>query len=251
MTADEAIPADLARLWRLPTPARLGRPAELDVDTVVRTAVDLADRGGLDEVTLTKVAAALGFTKMALYRHVGSKDELFELMADFALGPAPTWTTPAQWREGLRRWAHALLAAYAAHPWVPQLPIAGPPRGPHAISWMDAALRPLAATRLDWATKVGVVMLVSMHVRQASLLTQQLTDGRAESGLSESQVNQNYGAALARLVDAERFPEAAGLFAAPVFRSPSDQPADSDFVFGLELILNGVAAEIRAPQDDR
>ncbi|MFD5174687.1 TetR/AcrR family transcriptional regulator [Nocardia sp. NPDC058379] len=252
MTPDEAMPADLGRLWRLPAPARLGRPAELDVDTVVRTAVDLADRGGLDEVTLAKVASALGFTKMALYRHVGSKDELFELMSDHALGPAPDPTAaPGRWRDGLRQWAHALLAAYAAHPWVPQLPIAGPPRGPNAVGWLDAALRPLAATGLDWGTKVGIVMLVSMHVRQASLLTQQLSDGRAGTGLSEAQVNQNYGSALARLVDAQRYPEAARLFAAPLFRSPPNAPDDSDFTFGLELILNGVAAEIAAPQADR
>ncbi|WP_280218739.1 TetR/AcrR family transcriptional regulator [Nocardia neocaledoniensis] len=245
MTADE-VPTDLGRLWRVPAATRLGRPAELDVDTVVRTAVDLADRAGLDEVTLPKVAAALGFTKMALYRYVGSKNELFELMSDLALGPAPDLTTePGRWREGLRRWADALRAGFAEHPWVPQLPITGPPRGPHAIGWLDAGLRTLAATGLDWGTKLGIVMLVSMHVRQSSLLTQQLTDARMGSGLDEAQVNANYGRALAELVDARRFPEVAQLLAAPVFHAP-DVPDDADYVFGLDLILNGVAAEIAA-----
>lgn len=247
MTADEAVPTDLGRLWRIPASARLGRPAELDIDTVVRTAVELADRSGLDEVTLPKVAAALGFTKMALYRYVGSKNELFELMSDLALGPAPEITTePGRWREGLRRWADALRAGFAEHPWVPQLPITGPPRGPNAIGWLDAGLRPLATTGLDWDTKLGIVMLVSMHVRQSSLLTQQLTDGRQGTGLDEAQVNANYGRALARLVDPGRFPEVAQLLAAPVFQAPPATPDDSDYAFGLELLLNGVAAEIAA-----
>ncbi|MEV4238763.1 MULTISPECIES: TetR/AcrR family transcriptional regulator [unclassified Nocardia] len=246
--ADEAVPADLGRLWRLPAPARLGRPAELDVDRVVRAAVDLADRAGLGEVTLLKVAQTLGFTKMALYRHVGSKDELFELMADFATGPTPDLGTGSlDWRAGMRQWAHAMRAVYAEHPWLPQLPISGPPRGPNTIGWMDAALRALADTGLDWATKVGILTLVSGHVRQASLLTQQITAARRGTGLDEVQANRNYRRTLAVLVDPDRFPEAAALFASPLFESPSDgdtDAADQDFVFALELILNGVAAEI-------
>ncbi|WP_040815724.1 TetR/AcrR family transcriptional regulator [Nocardia concava] len=243
--ADETVPADLSRLWRLTAETRLGRPAELDVERVVRTAVELADRDGLSAVSLAKVAAALGFTKMALYRHVGSKAELFELMSDHAIGPAPDLTTtPGQWRDGLRQWARALRAVYTTHPWLPQLPITGPPRGPHSIAWMDAALRPLAATDLDWATKVGIVMLINMHVRQSILLTQQLADARQHTGLNAAQVNQNYGTALAALVDQNRFPEAAKLFAAQLFQSPPDEAEDSDFTFGLEVILNGVAAEL-------
>ncbi|MFD6449487.1 TetR/AcrR family transcriptional regulator, partial [Nocardia sp. NPDC060220] len=242
---DEPVPADLSRLWRLPDRARLGRPAELDVERVVRAAVELADRRGIGAVTLAEVASTLGFTKMALYRHVGSKNELFELMSDLALGPAPDISSdPGQWRTGLRRWAHALRGVLLAHPWHAQLPISGPPRGPHAIGWLDAALRALAATELDWATKAGIVMLVDMHVRQSSLLTQQLTDARQGTGLDEADVNQHYGAALARLVDPHTLPQAAALFASPLFQSPPDDPADGDFVFGLELILNGVAAEV-------
>jgi hypothetical protein len=107
---------------------------------------------------------------------------------------------------------------------------------------MDAALRTLATTELDWATKVGILMLVSAHVRQSSLITQQLTEARRGTGLNEAQVNQNYGRALAELVDPQRYPEAAKLFAAPLFRAATDEPADSDFIFGLELILDGVAA---------
>ncbi|MEV4126943.1 TetR/AcrR family transcriptional regulator [Nocardia sp. NPDC049707] len=250
---DEAVPADLGRLWRLPAPARLGRPAELDVDRVVRAAVDLADHSGLGAVTLLKVAQTLGFTKMALYRHVGSKDELFELMVDFATGPAPDLgIAPIDWRAGLRQWAHAMRAVYAEHPWLPQIPISGPPRGPNMIGWMDAALRALADTGLPWATKAGILMLVSGHVRQASLLTQDVTEALRGTGLDEAQVNRNYRRTLAKLVDPDRFPEAAALLASPLFETPPDADTDvaeDDFVFALELILNGVAAEIDHASD--
>lgn len=249
MTETGKVPAVLARLWRLPSGPRLGRPAELDVDRVVRAAVDLADRDGLDGVTLLKVAQELGVTKMSLYRHVGSKGELFGLMADFATGAPPEIDAP-DWREGARQWAHAHRDIYRRRPWMVHLPVSGPPGGPCAIGWMDALLRVLRGTGLDWATKVSVLNLLGGYVRQASTVTQQLAEGRRESGRQQAEVEQDYGRSLIHLVDHERFPDAAGLFASALFEAPpgaaagDPDPGDREFGFGLELILDGLAATI-------
>ncbi|MFB9684050.1 TetR/AcrR family transcriptional regulator [Amycolatopsis plumensis] len=235
---DRELPAALSRLWRRPAPPRGGRPAELDVDRVVSAAVDLADRDGLAGVTLQKVAQHLGFTKMALYRHVGSKDELFELMADHATGPAPDLGEPPDWRDGVRQWATAVRARYAEHPWLVDVPMAGPPRGPNAISWVDALLRALRGTGLDLGTQAGVLNAVSGHVRNATLLARQY------AAADQAEVERDYGRTLAELVEPQRFPYAAGLFGAQVFEPSGVDPADHDFTFGLDLILDGVAAAI-------
>src|SRR5690625_1931343 len=85
---DVAVPDFFRRLWRLPTVEhRLGRKSALDVETVVSTAVRLADEGGLDAATLPKVAAELSVSAMSLYRHIGSKHELLQLMMDAASEP--------------------------------------------------------------------------------------------------------------------------------------------------------------------
>lgn len=248
---EEKVPTELGRLWRLSPEPRLGRPAELDVEQVVRTAVELADRDGLSGVTLSEVARTLGFTKMSLYRHVGSKDELFDLMGDLAKGFPPELDAATDgWRAGLRQWAFAHRALYARHPWLARLPISGPPRGPNAIGWMDAMLRVLRDTGLDWPTKVGVLNLLGGYVRHASVLAQQLEEGRSTTGLDQTRTEQDYGRTLVKLVDPDRFPEAAKLFEAGSFESPPERPtdeADHDFVFGLELILDGVAAAIDTP----
>ena len=259
MVADE-VPAELVRLWRLPSESRLGRRAELDVDQVVQTAVDLADRDGVGGVTLAKVADALGVTKMALYRHVGSKDELFELMTDLAVGPAPQVSADAeQWRAGLRRWALAHRQTYLDHPWLVDLPISRPPRGPHVIDWMDALLRVLRETGLDWSTKSTVLNLVSGFVRQASAQARQLARGRSHTGLDQSQIEAHHGRTLAKLVEPERFPDAAQLFTSPLFepeqapQPPADDSSDrdDDFASSLELILDGIAVAIdRATSSD-
>jgi AcrR family transcriptional regulator len=244
---EEKVPDELSRLWRLPAESRLGRPAGLDVERVVRAAVELADRDGLGGVTLLKVARELGVTKMSLYRHVGSKGELFVLMGDLALGAAPEIGVEGGWRDGLRQWAHANHAVYLRRPWMVYLPVSGPPGGPNAISWMDALLRVLRDAGLGWGTKVGLLSVLAGYVRQASVVTQQLEDGRREAGLDQVRVERDYGRALAGLVDPARFPDAAKLFASPVFMTPESgagTPADEEFLFGLELILDGVAATI-------
>ena len=96
---------------------------------VVRAVVELADRDGLAGVTLPKVAAALGFTGMSLYRHVGSKDELLTLMVDAALGPPPALPESSGWRADMRHWAGAERDVYRRRPWLVRVPVSGPPSG--------------------------------------------------------------------------------------------------------------------------
>ncbi|MEV0251526.1 TetR/AcrR family transcriptional regulator [Nocardia sp. NPDC050712] len=239
------LPDDLARLWRLQRGSRLGRPAGLDVERVVRTAVELADRDGLAGATLPKLAAELGVTPMSLYRHVGSKDELLTLMGDLGFGEPPEYAPPHDdWRALLRQWALAQWAVHRRRPWLAQLPIAGPPRGPHLLAWVDSGLRALRDTGADPGAKLGILTVVGGYVRHADLLAQQLSDGWLADGGAQPQHEQDYGRQMAILVDPNRFPDAAALFSSGLFESapPSDDPTGDDFRFGLELILDGVAA---------
>lgn len=251
--AERDVPDHLARLWRLPTGARVGRPAVLDVDRVVGTAVDLADRDGLSGATLPKIAAALGVTPMSLYRHVGSKDELIDLMADAGFGPPPGSLAAGSWRSALRAWAVAQLAVHRRRPWLIQLPISGPPSGPHSIAWMDAGMRALRGTALDWPSKLGVITVVSGYVRQAFATALQLEQARGAANLDEAQALRDYGRDLAGLVDPQRFPDAAELFASGLFDSFETVGADpdEDFHFGLDVVLDGVAAAISAAGERR
>ncbi|MFD2467469.1 TetR/AcrR family transcriptional regulator [Amycolatopsis silviterrae] len=241
--ADPEIPADLRRLWRLRASSKLGRTPELDVDQVVRAAVSLAGRDGLEGVTLQKVAQELGFTKMSLYRHIGSKDDLFELMADHATGPAPSLDADLGWRGKVRQWAAATRERYAEHPWLIDIPMSGPPRGPNAVGWMDALLEALHDTGLDLGTQAGVLTVISGYLRNSITLTRQFEE---RTGLSQAQVEENYGRALGTLVTPDRFPNAARLFAVSVFEPEASggTAAEREFSFGLELIMDGVAAAI-------
>ena len=88
-------------IWTRPAPAT--RPRELDRDTVVRAGVAVADEGGAGALTMAAVARRLGpYTPMALYRYVGSKDGLIDLMLDHVTGEIDLPDRPgADWRADL------------------------------------------------------------------------------------------------------------------------------------------------------
>lgn len=242
--AGEDVPPELRRLWRLVTRARTGRPAGLDVERIVAAAVELADRNGIAGVSMTKVAESLGVTAMALYTHVGSKDQLLALMQDRASGLPPDPDPERGWQDGLMEWARALRRVYLAHPWLAELPILAPPLGPHQVAWMEAALQILEPTGLDWPEKLNTVDLLAGYVLQASRKAMELAAGRRARGVDRVHDERAYGRALGRLIDRERYPNVNALITSGLFErttsAPSDPVDDPDFLFGLERLLDGI-----------
>lgn len=243
---DDPVPAYFRRLWRLPvTPQRRGRKSALTVETVVSTAVALADDGGLDAATLPKVAEELNVTAMSLYRHVGSKHELLQLMMDAASEPNVHGATASGWREGLQQWAVDLWDLYSNRPWLPRVPIYRAPSGPHQITWLERGFTQLDGTRLGWKQKLGILTLLSGYVRQSALLRFELEEGRG-AGEAQADSERQYGATLYRVVSEEEFPRTAAMLASQVLgdEPDGDDPSNGDFTEGLEIILDGIAEQI-------
>jgi AcrR family transcriptional regulator len=94
----------------------------LSTEAVVDAALRIADADGLDAVSLRRLASAFGVTPMALYRHVGDKDHLLDLMAGCLLDELDvTAESGSTWQEDLRRLGTSFLALVAAHPAAPFL----------------------------------------------------------------------------------------------------------------------------------
>ncbi len=74
------LPPGLDLLWGRREPGKRGPRPGLSADAIVTAAMQVADAEGLEAITMARVAAKLGFTPMALYRYVASKDELLQLM---------------------------------------------------------------------------------------------------------------------------------------------------------------------------
>ncbi len=239
MTDDEErlIPPSIELAWgRRQRPTRGPRPG-LTLDRIVTAGIKVAMTEGIGALSMTRVATELGVGTMSLYRYVAAKDELLTLMVDSALGAPPPAPPDEDWRAGLARWAVAVRGAYQRHPWALRVPISAPPLGPNNVAWLENALRALRETRLSEQQKLSTVLLVSGFVRNDVTLDLDLA-----AGAGGEQVMPTYARMLGALIEGGDFPALADAVASGAL-SDEDDP-DSEFEFGLERILDGVAALI-------
>ena len=69
-------------IWMRPERAAAGRPAQRSRAEITAAAIGIADREGLDAVSMRRVAAELGTGAASLYRYVDTREELLDLMSD-------------------------------------------------------------------------------------------------------------------------------------------------------------------------
>jgi AcrR family transcriptional regulator len=242
---DTGLPASIEAAWGLRARPQKGPKPGLTLERIVAAGVTIAATEGLGAVSMSRVAAELGSSAMSLYRYVAAKDELLALMVDAASGTPPPAEPGEGWRSGLSRWAWAYLDVLRRHPWVLRIPISGPPATPHQVAWMEAALRSMRDTALAEAEKLSVLLLLSGYVRNEATLELDLATAFQAAGTAEpAAVMPGYGRMLAMLTDAERFPALHAVIAAGVF--DQDDHPDTEFVFGLDRLLDGVEALVRA-----
>lgn len=85
----------------------------LNRDEVVTAALAILDEYGLADLTMRRLADALGVRVGALYYHVPDKQSLLAGVADAILARVPAPTAP--WGTGLPAWAWALRTELLAH----------------------------------------------------------------------------------------------------------------------------------------
>jgi AcrR family transcriptional regulator len=174
---------------------------------------------------------------MALYRYVGSKDGLADLMADEVYGlVAPT--RGQGWREALRSLGLSGWTAVQAHPWFARLAFARPPFGPNALAMYDAALAELEPLGLDAGTRMGSINTVLGHVLGSGLALLEERSMRARVGVrSDSQLAEAAVEPLAAIAASGRYPH----FSRWAADTDRDAPAPQSFEQILEWLLDGLS----------
>jgi AcrR family transcriptional regulator len=236
-------PTALDLLWGTQGAPRRGPRPSLSLDRIVAEAIALADADGLASLSMQHLADRLGCAKMALYRYVPGKSELVALMVDAALGEPPPAAgsdgrPPAPvgeaWRSVLRLWATTIFARYREHPWAIEATTGARPTGPHEMAWLENALAALAGTGLTGPERLDAVALLSGHVRSLVQVTPPGQPG------FEAELARQVGAALSARPD--RYPQVLAAFS----ESPPTGGRDNALQFGLDRILDGLAALIAA-----
>jgi AcrR family transcriptional regulator len=163
------------------------KPEPLSLERIVAAAIDLADHQADGEITMRTLADRLGVrSPMALYRYVGNKDRLADLMADHGYSHLEV-TRGQGWRVALHRLGTSGWSAVQRHPWFARLAFSRPPLGPHALAAYDAALAELDPLDLPAATRMGFVNTVLGHVLGSGLALLEEQAMRTRTGLATEQ----------------------------------------------------------------
>lgn len=235
-------------LWR---DSSVSPRSGISTQSVTALAVDLADREGLDALTIRRLAEEAGVTAMALYPHIGGRAELVELMLDHVAGviyEAVTIPEGADWRERVTAIAEANWASCQAHPWITDLAAGRPVPGPGASTKYETELRALDGIGLtDVEMEHTLTALLSL-VHGTARATLAVQRSRAPGEDQDTDWWSNIEPALtAAIGDEARFP-----IAWRVSRSLGDLTGKANdpegaYRRGVGLILDGIAKRLGTP----
>lgn len=235
----------LALLWRpRPAPVRGPRPA-LTVDRIVATAIEVADADGLAALTMRRVADRLGAGTMSLYTYVPGKAELVDLMLDAVYGQTARPDQPggpAGWRAALTQVARENWALCQRHPWMLEVAVGRPLAGPNETAKFDYELRAVDRIGLTELEMDAAVRLVLGHVSAAARSAVEKAQLERQTGQTHAQWWREHGPLLAELVDPGQYPTAARVGEAVGVAFDVAFDPGYAWEFGLERILDGLAA---------
>src|ERR1700752_3812590 len=120
----------------------------LTEETIVAAALAIADRGGLEALSMRSLAKELACNPMSLYVHVANKDALLDLMADRSMAALPALRHDGDWRAEITRFFVAFHDLFVEHPAVAHVMVQRPLAGETTVRRGDGALESLVAPRL-------------------------------------------------------------------------------------------------------
>ena len=117
--------------------AKAGPREPLTKERILRTAVALADAGGVGSLSMRRLAQELGVVPMALYKHVANKDEMLDGMVDVVVGEIDPPGEGADWKTAIRERVLSARRALLRHPWASRVIESRTAPTPTVIGYMD------------------------------------------------------------------------------------------------------------------
>jgi AcrR family transcriptional regulator len=207
--------------------------ARLSKQRVLDSALLIADQGGLSGLTIRSLAEELGAKPMSVYYYVASKDELLDLLVDVVFEEIELPDTGGDWREEMRRRACSARACLKQHSWAIGLLESRTSPGPATLRHHDAVLACLRHAGFSLELTAHAYALIDSYVYGFALQEASLPFEGPDSvgGVAEPIMELMATGAYPTMVE----------MAQSYYLQPGYDFAD-EFEFGLDLILDGLAA---------
>jgi AcrR family transcriptional regulator len=211
-----------------PAASELTPRIPLTRDRVLATAMTLADEGGIESLSMRKLAQALGVEAMSLYYHVANKDDIVGGILGLAMAEVELPPDDLDWKEALRASAASVHDVLERHPWAATQMMTPNRVSDARIRWMDAVLGRLRQAGFSAVQTHHAYHALDSHIT-GSLLW--------ESGYANALRN----APVSPQGFLDTLPEGAYPYLVEHVGTHLAGPDDiSEFDFGLGLILDGL-----------
>jgi AcrR family transcriptional regulator len=131
---------------------------------VLQAAMSHADDGGIEALTMRRLAQELGVAPMALYRHVANKDDLIDGLIDVVFSEIALPSTGGDWKAAMRVRAISLRDVLARHRWAIGLMEARHNPGPANLRHHDSVIGSLRAAGFDMARVAHAYSLLDAYI---------------------------------------------------------------------------------------
>ncbi|WP_380281594.1 TetR/AcrR family transcriptional regulator [Kitasatospora purpeofusca] len=209
------------------------RRQPLSRERIVEAALRIVDAEGMDALSMRRVGQELGTGAASLYAHVGSKEELLELVLDLVYaGIELESADPARWQEQVKQLLRTSRAALLSHRDLAKAAVvANVPVTPHAMDIAEAMLAMLRAGGLDERTAAYGVDLLGLYTTATAFEVS--SRGGADTEAFGDRIRDYFAT-----IPAERYPMMTSM-AVALTRNVGDER----FEFGLDILVAGLARQ--------
>lgn len=208
------------------------RPA-LSRERIVTAAVAVADHGGLAGVSMRSVGRELGVEAMSLYHHLSGKEELLDALADWAFAAIRLPVVGQPWRAEVAARTSSAREVLRAHPWSLGLLESRRNPGLAVLRHHDAMLGCLRAGGFSVTLAAHAFSVLDAYVYGFVLTELNLP-------MEPGEDTADFAGELGLLTS--DFPHLVEMIAEKVVGR--DYAYADEFDYGLELILDGLAARL-------
>ncbi|WP_067825429.1 TetR/AcrR family transcriptional regulator [Actinomadura kijaniata] len=206
----------------------------LSRERVLEAAIRVADRGGVEAITMRRVAQELGVEAMSLYNHVPNKDAILDGVVDMVFAAIePPDADRDDWRDAIRARASSARAVLSRHSWALGFMDSRRNPGPATLRHHDAVLGVLREAGFTLPMAVHAVSLIDSYVGGFVLQEANLPVARPDD------VEEVAGGILKDL-PADELPYLTEVIVHHALRPGYDHT--SEFGYGLDLILDALEA---------
>ena len=216
---------EMAKAGRRAAPKR----TRLNREKVLRAALRMADKGGIETLSMRKLAQELGVEAMSLYNHVKNKDDIIDGIVDMVAGEIELPAIGADWKSAMRRRAMSAHEVLLRHPWATMPLVSRVNIGPSMLRYVDATIGCLREAGFSFELADHVWNAVDSHVYGFTL--QELNFPFDPDEYAEA------AKAFLPMLPADKYPYLHGLSSVVIAR---EYDGLHSFEFGLDLLLDGL-----------